>query len=638
MMGTINLIKREPLTPTQQKYLDITESSTNTLASLINDILDLSKIEAGKLEFETVSFALTELIESIVGSQAVRAQQKGLEFVVDTSGIQHDDVIGDPNRLTQIFNNLLSNAVKFTDSGHIVVKARTHAPSKGLTILSCNVMDSGIGISEDYRERIFQAFSQASSSIASDYGGTGLGLSICRELCSLMGGRIDFRPSGLGGSDFYFSIRLAADTKSIERQQFVACALAETIAAVMIDDDIVRETTEKLLVSMGAKLWNETGALAGGQRVLDELTPERLPQLIVIDRNHALLGNLVGQLDRLAIDSEQTVRTLVLKTLFESEPRQLAACMQIVDKPLKHSSLFMQKDSPEVPNSVFAGLPSQLERMALENASSAKGGRIMIVDDSSINLEVAHGILMPLELDVMFATNGRIALEVLKKAAHTDPVECILMDCQMPEMDGYEATRRIRRGEAGESHRDTPIIAMTASAMSGERERCLSVGMSDYITKPIDVAAITDKLLNWLVVHRKQSRSDKYPGTSTTKSKSSTGSYELPVLDYSDLSTRMMHNQALIDRVCQVFLQTSEARMEQLAHDVQKGDDRGIRHASHTLKGEAAQIGGARLVYWLQALESESSEAESPRLDSLFRAVRNEYAELAEQLSKLYPG
>lgn len=638
IMGTLNLIKREPLSPSQQKYLDMTESSTGSLAALINDILDLSKIEAGKLEFEHVQFDVHALLESLANSQAVRAQEKGLEFVLDASGVLHDDVVGDPNRLRQILVNLTSNALKFTGAGHVVLRAETHIEKDGEVVLSCEVSDTGIGIAKSFHDSLFQAFSQANSGVAGKYGGTGLGLSICKQLCDLMGGDIGFRSVEGQGSTFHFSVRLL--DCGVKTLNYGHCLSGKSVALVLRNDAVL-DAADKLLQSMGADVQSAANLMSALSPTATALPVPKKPDVLLLDRLHPDFDVVVERLEEMqSQDAMDNILTIVLRTPFEMAPPASLQRMASLPKPLTRTSLLSALDI----DAEHANGPVHSSAAPLKDLPADISGRVvLIVDDSEINLEVARGILAPLQMEIVFASNGRMAIDILQQSAQSGKyVDCVLMDCQMPDMDGYEATRNIRRGDAGTDYESVPIIAMTASAMSGERERCIGAGMNDYITKPVDMNELTEKVLSWLSIHRAQ-EGTRMPPAPPTGSPEKTFSHltseyrHLPILDHDEVLVRLMNDQALVDRITTLFMNTAPDKMADLKTAFTSSDRNIIVQKCHALKGAVSQIGGTRLGKVLDDLEIIAADAEWEHIAMLTAAIDDIFSELMETLYLQYP-
>ncbi|QHJ10258.1 Signal transduction histidine-protein kinase BarA [Paraglaciecola mesophila] len=499
IIGTLNLVKREPLTESQQRYIEMTEVSVNTLSTLVNDVLDLSKIEAGKLDLDFKSFNPINLIESLCGSMAVKAQEKGLEFVIDVSRLDCVSMVSDPHRFSQIMTNLVNNAIKFTEKGYIKVSAYTEQTDTGNVILNCAIEDSGTGIATENQHKLFSAFSQEDSSIASKHGGTGLGLSICRQLVTLLNGDVHFESEKNKGSTFYFSI--SSDLKQCKiaapEQQLV-----NTSSVVLIEQDELYQSTCRMIETLGGNIIDRNDFThAFAQTAVDT---SFLPDYFVVDQQHPFLLKLDNAWTKTININNGASKVVLLKR--DGEPTAWLENIKptVLTKPILRSE-FIQKMALLNPDEA-ALAEKDAERSNVQphfdtahpDIQKIKGARLLIVDDNEINIEVAKGILAGLPITLLQATNGKEALQQLILAQRRgEAVHCVLMDCQMPIMNGYETSQRIRKGEAGESYTNMPIIAMTANAMLGERNKCLSAGMSDYLTKPVNEVTMKEKVTKW---------------------------------------------------------------------------------------------------------------------------------------------
>lgn len=499
IIGTLNLVKREPLTDNQQRYIEMTEVSVNTLSTLVNDVLDLSKIEAGKLDLDFKSFNPINLIESLCGSMAVKAQEKGLEFVIDVSRLDCVSMVSDPHRFSQIMTNLVNNAIKFTEKGYIKVSAYTQQTDSGSVILHCAIEDSGTGIAKENQHKLFSAFSQEDSSIASKHGGTGLGLSICRQLVTLLNGDVRFESEKNKGSTFYFSISSDLKQCKIAAPQK---QLINTSSVVLIEQDELYQSTCRMIETLGGNIIaRDDFTHAFAQTPADT---SFLPDYFVVDQQHPFLLKLDNAWTKTININNGAAKVVLLKR--DGEPTAWLENIKptVLTKPILRSE-FIQKMALLNPDEIALAQHDMEQAKAQAKFDTAhpdvqkiKGARLLIVDDNEINIEVAKGILAGLPITLLQATNGKEALQQLILAERRgEAVHCVLMDCQMPIMNGYEASQKIRKGEAGESYTNMPIIAMTANAMLGERNKCLSAGMSDYLTKPVNEVTMKEKVTKW---------------------------------------------------------------------------------------------------------------------------------------------
>ncbi|MFV1852215.1 MAG: ATP-binding protein [Thalassospira sp.] len=495
LSGSLNLIKREPLTKAQAKYLEMAEISSSTLGTLINDILDLSKIEAGKLDFENNPFDPVALFESVAQSFSIRTREKNISLLLDTTGLLHDQLYGDVNRLKQVLNNLISNATKFTSKGHVAISAATRVEGDRIR-LDVSVEDSGIGIAAENKHKLFTAFSQEDSSVATNFGGTGLGLLICKQLCLRMDGDIGLESEKGVGSTFFFHIYFDAENSSTRD---VPAVLKDKSIQLEMNQAKAQEYAGRIVKSLGGTLIDTTDNDAAS------------PDMVITDYAGDRVVTLCARFEA-GHSNPATLPTIFLVKGEDRNKPNYAGHIAILTVPLTQTGLVSQLDTPGVQTPSAAAAkpadtiaepvtaPGSVIQVAPEknNALNLSHINVLIVDDNDINLAVARGFLGSTKANIQTAHNGVEAIEALRQAADSsNNFHCILMDCQMPGMDGYETTNLIRSGKVVEALADIPIIAMTASAMSGERDKCLAAGMTDYITKPIQSEILIDRVNHW---------------------------------------------------------------------------------------------------------------------------------------------
>ena len=486
VIGMTGLLLGTDLTPEQREYVETVRTSGDTLLEIINDILDFSKIEAGRVRMETIDFSPKHVTEEAVELLAEPASNKGIELIVDMEPDIPEVVIGDPGRLRQVLLNLISNAVKFTDSGEVVVRAR-RLDSKGRGVMMrWEVSDTGIGLSEEEKGQVFAVYSQVDSSTTRRHGGTGLGLAIAGMLVQLMGGDIGVDSEKGKGSTFWFSA-LFRESPSAAVSSATG-DLTGTKVAIIDDNGTNRVILERYLDSWGMRLQSyeggrdaltamraATGKDAFDVAIVDMMMPGMDGGEVAAEiRKDPKLGEMVVVLLTSAGHSEQPVPGVDIELV----------------KPVRPSQLF------DVLHTLLSSRPDYARHEAEAEAASPvrpeRGGRVLIVEDNAANSKVAMRMVERLGYRADKAGNGIEAVRVLGGMDY----DAVLMDCQMPEMDGYEATRQIRRHEKDGRH--TPIIAMTASAMAGDRERCLAAGMDDYISKPIKLHVVAAVLERWV--------------------------------------------------------------------------------------------------------------------------------------------
>jgi PAS domain S-box-containing protein len=512
VIGMLGLLLNTKLSTEQSHRTKVAQNSANSLLILINDILDFSKIEAGKLDLEKIDFNLREMLGELSEGLAFQAQTKGLELILDLSGVTASMVCGDPGRIRQIINNLVSNAIKFTSHGEIAIKLSL-VDEDGRWRVIGQVKDSGMGIPEHKLPMLFQAFTQVDASTTRRFGGTGLGLVIVRRLCEIMGGSIK-ASSQLGeGSNFEFNLLLDHSASS----QIVRPTIDITKLNILIVDD---NRTNLEVLHEQLKIWGAdvTEALSGEQAL--DICHKRLEKndkpmfdiaildMQMPDMNGIELGKIIKTNDQLA-----AIKLVMMTSMaFHGDIEQLAniGFSAYFPKPATTSDLFdainvVAEDGHALASArtlVTGEYLDSLQHPEKEHPETdiifPKDTRILIVDDNDINLLVAEGMLEDFDISIDCATNGKEALLLLNKSLDNEPFSLVIMDCQMPEMDGFEATRQIRVGNAGDRYKQIPIIAMTANAMEGDRDKCIDAGMNDYLAKPVEAKLLFEKLMNWL--------------------------------------------------------------------------------------------------------------------------------------------
>jgi signal transduction histidine kinase/AmiR/NasT family two-component response regulator len=507
VIGMTSLLLDLELGPVQREYAETIRLSADTLLTLINDVLDFSKIEAGKLVFETLDFNLTETVESTLDMLAERAQAKGTELVMALPPEVPHLLRGDPGRLRQVLVNLIGNAIKFTQGGEVVVSVTRETESDNRIVLRFEVRDTGLGISTAVQAKLFQAFSQADSSTTRRYGGTGLGLAISKQLVIMMDGQIGVKSEPGKGSTFWF-------TAQFEKPTFDQPPVAgerdgwSNLRVLVVDDN----ATSRQMLRHQIFAWKlQKGSAADGHealRVLRAAAAEGHPyDLALLDVEMPAMDGLT--LAR-AIKADPAIASTKLIALtppgqpLDEGEMQAAGIDASLAKPVKQSRLFdclvTAIDQAEAPprGTPKPGAAAPLPLLSVGARAKLAGARILLAEDNAVNQKVALALLKKLGCSADAVADGSEVLEALQRIPYT----LVFMDCQMPEMDGFEATRLIRKREL-DTRQPCPwkspvhIIALTASAMQGDREKCLSVGMNDYVSKPVRLGEIQAALERW---------------------------------------------------------------------------------------------------------------------------------------------
>ncbi len=497
IIGMNGLLLATPLNADQRKFAETVRLSADSLMAIINDILDVSKLEAGKVELESIDFSLETLIEDAVELMAPRAHDKGLEIAVDLAPLAGEPMRGDPARLRQILLNLLSNAVKFTERGYVAIDTIVSPEPEGRYRVAVAVSDTGIGISEADQEKLFQRFAQADGSITRRFGGTGLGLNISKQLIELMGGEISVEGRSGGGSVFRFELVLGKGEAPVPRPALRPDALAGRNVLIVDDLTINRTILRRQLTGFGAFCTEAEGGDAALAALSAAEQAGRPFDLVLLDQMMpGISGDAVARAIRAHSDWQQPKLVLISSAGIQPGEANVAAAGldRVLLKPVRQHELFdclARLFGPSAP--APASAPVVAAALPLPE-KTAEGGsaHLLLVEDHPINREVARAILEGFGYTVDMAEDGLAALDALADGQYG----LVLMDMQMPRLDGLEATRRIRA--LGDGVAQVPIIAMTANAMRGDALRCFEAGMNDYVAKPIDPEELRGKIAFWL--------------------------------------------------------------------------------------------------------------------------------------------
>jgi PAS domain S-box-containing protein len=510
ILGLSHLAMHSGLTPRQHNYVQKVHASAESLLGILNDILDFSKIEAGKLDIESIAFDLADVMDNLAGVIGLKAEEKGLELVFVEPPDLPNALVGDPSRLRQVLLNLCNNAVKFTERGEIVVAIEVLERAWDGVRLRFVVRDTGVGMSADQCERLFQPFEQADASTSRRYGGTGLGLAISHRLMQLMEGEIGVRSEPGRGSEFHFSLRFPLQPAAVRGPRVLRHAAFTSIRALVVDDnDFARE----VLLGMVQALGMQADAASGGDEALERLVladANRAPyDLVLLDWKMPGMNGFecAERLLRLPLSRRRPPSVLMVSAFSRDEVLQRAQERRLVfadllTKPVTPSSMFDACCRALGLAPVFVSSGSRREGLLNHTHAALRGARLLLVEDNAINRELALDLLSNAGVEVQLASDGREALDVLARASF----DGVLMDCQMPVMDGFAAARAIRQRP---EWRDLPVIAMTANAMVGDREKVIAAGMNDHIAKPIKVDEMFATLARWVRTRRDSMTADR---------------------------------------------------------------------------------------------------------------------------------
>ncbi len=668
VLGMLGLMMRTELNTRQKHYATLARSSADSLLAIIDDILDLSKIEAGKIELEILDFNLREQLGIFAESMAYRAQDKGLEMVLDVTGIEHSMVKGDPSRLRQILTNLVGNAIKFTEQGEITVKAKIKKHNDSEWIFNCEVSDSGIGIPADKVGNLFDTYSQVDSSTTRKFGGTGLGLAIVKQLSRLMNGSVKVKSQFGKGSTFIFEVRLGVSSLSniVIPQQDISGK------QILIVDD--NPTNLEVLIGQLEHWGASTVSATNGTEALEILENKYTEKVNYFDI--AILDMGMPDMDGAELGQKIRDNTIYnqLKLVMMTSMAGSGDISKFKDigfsayfpKPATTSDLFHALQVLVEDGNTLAKLDGMVTNFNISNMTSTNlfsNAHILLVEDNKINQEVAIGILSDMGVTVDIAGNGLIALEKLK-ARHIN-YGLILMDCQMPEMDGYEATKAIRSKHHNIENGNIPIIALTANALKGDREKCMQAGMDDYLTKPIDPNELEEKLRNWLPEEQQNHHLCLLPnesrqsvnldnkiegneGSKINKKKNIDFDVKEPAMkkhdgeeivmeelehvwDLDALKTRVRNNEKLIKKLVMLFLDDLPQLMKDLKQNIETNNLEEIMAVAHRIKGSSANLGAISVSEVSAVIERASKD------NDLNNIIENMH-KLEEQVELLMDG
>ncbi len=624
VIGMTELLLDTALSPEQREYGETVRRSADSLLKIINDILDYSKIEAGKLDIENINFDLRMTIEDIIDLLAVRAEDKNLELAC----LVHHDVpsrlCGDPGRLRQILINLAGNAIKFTAKGEVVIRVTLDEENETRATVRFSVTDTGPGIPQERMNRLFKSFSQVDSSTTRKYGGTGLGLSISKSLVELMGGRIGVESIEGKGSTFWFTAVLAKQGEDKQSEAGLPGSIRGKRILAVDDNATNRFILREQLLSWGCQ-HEEAASGAEALSKLHEAFAAHNPfELAVLDMDMPDMdGATLGQ--RIKEDPNLSKTILIILTSRgrrgDAKQMQEIGFSAYLTKPVKSSQLYdclvkvvgSQSRAPE------EGSVPIITRHSLKEESQGKI-RLLLAEDNIINQKVALGILGKIGYRADVAVNGQEVLAALEKA----PYDLILMDVQMPEMDGFEATAAIRQKEK-EMGRHIPIIAMTAHAMKGDRELCLEKGMDDYVSKPIQAKDLSSAI-NRQLVKITLPQPEVPPGD---------GSDGKAVFDKKILLNRLEGDEELFKEIVKTFLDDAPLQIEKLKQALNEEDLNQLEKQAHTLKGAAMNIGGKALQPVAYALEIAGKNSDLNRARPLVQELDKEFESLKKALTGL---
>ena len=634
VIGMAELLLDSPINSEQREYTTVARDSAQILLSLISDILDFSKIEAGKVELEAIAFDPAQTIEGAVDLFSAKAHEKGIAMMSFIAPEISNYLKGDPVRLKQVLINLLSNALKFTSKGEILINMTLQEQDSDTALVKIEVKDTGIGIKPEAKHLLFQPFSQADGSTTRKYGGTGLGLAISKKLVELMGGKIGFYSKPGKGSTFYFTARFKRVSLARDTHKPIGLKRLAGVPILVVDDS----STHREILDHYLKSWKMKPSLAeDGKTALsrfEESAAGNIPfHLALLDMQLPDMDGfeLVKELKNQAAGKDLQV---ILLTAFDrrglGDSALKAGFSAFLTKPVKQSQL-LDTISNLIGKPTLEKKPINVEpfKSSLPKVSKEADSRkvnILLAEDNPANQKLALVQIQKLGYLVDAVDNGKKAVEIVI----SDPQRyaMVLMDCQMPEMDGFEATRRIRKSEKS-TKTHIPIIAMTANAMEGDRKACEKAGMDDYISKPVTLKILAEILERW----------SPSQGKTFTK-KDSKGKRKMKIT----LDTNILNNirelqsegeEDLLSELIDVYKKDSEQTITKIHTSSEQGDLVAVRRAAHSLKGSSANLGAAELAAICHILETAAGEGGSAKITGLLSELNETYNQTVKELIKL---
>ena len=601
IIGMSGLLMSTKLDDNQRELAQTVRTSANALLTIINDILDFSKIEAGKFTIEHHDFDVRSLVESVVDLISEQAGTKGIEIA---SFIEKDvpaTLNGDASRIRQVLTNLVSNAVKFTHEGQIVIRIQTAGSSLGRSKIRFAVTDTGIGMSDEVMSRLFQPFLQADASMSRRYGGTGLGLAISRELVDLMGGTMDVESKPGEGSTFTFTLLMGTSTAPVAEERI---PVPGGVRVLVVDDNEI----SRLMIHHTLDAWQLTAdeatngttamqklrAAAKGDRAYEvALLDLRLPDSNGLELARQIKGDPGLASTHMVLLASHALRP----SDADIEAAGISAC---VTKPIKQSMLFDAIAKVLAPHERPAAVAQETPKAQMS------GAHVLLAEDHAVNRKVALRQLERFGIHADTAENGREAIE----AARKKPYDIIFMDCQMPEMDGFEATQEIRQIEGSSRH--TPIVALTANALAGDRQRCIDAGMDDYLSKPVSESEFERVLQKWIA------RADDAPLDGTV------------IANLRDLG-----GKELLDEVIGLYVDDAPSRLDAMRQALAANDPGTLASAAHALKSSSSNVGARHVRQLCADLEAIGREGRIDGAADLVHRLESAYEQATRALHAL---
>lgn len=623
VLGMTELLMNTDLSAKQYRFADTIRRSGEALLAIINDILDFSKIDAGKLEIQHTVFDLRQLVEDTGAFFAEAAQSKRIELITSFPPTEHPAYRGDPDRIRQILLNLIGNAMKFTERGEISVHIESSRISEDQSLVKFSIKDSGIGIPEEHQSHIFDSFQQADASTTRKFGGTGLGLAICNRLVALMHGEIGVDSIEGKGSTFWFTVTLTPVAESAISGKAKTDLHLKGLTALIVDDNETnRSVLEHQLDNWGIKTQSAAGGNVALKLLNQSIDAKRVYDIVILDRQMPEMNGI--ELAQRLRTNKHTKSTAVIMlssiNQLEETGQWYAAGIDVyVNKPVRQAELYEAlgialEDKKILPEGTIGDNTTTAVK-----EESTLNANVLVAEDNPINQELARTILESFGCSVLIVDNGRQAVEAITNSPldrMQRAYDLVLMDCQMPELDGYQATEKIRAWELSLDKNDRsdklPIIALTANAMSGDRERCLEAGMDDYLTKPFtqeELGGICRKWISLETIVEQQLETKTAKTIQQAKQSSITKSSSL---DSSALDNiRKLQREGspnILAKIINLYLKNAPPMLEKLQEATATGNAELLRGTAHSLKSSSANLGATAVTDLCRELETMGRE------------------------------
>ncbi len=641
VLGMTELLINTELTSKQQRFAETIHKSGSALLSIINDILDFSKIEAGKLELSKIVFDLRLLTEEVGNMFANQAHQKGLELTCNYPADGHSVFRGDAVRIRQILVNLIGNALKFTEKGEILLKIELFEKKNDIYLIRFRVRDSGIGISAEAQDKIFNSFSQADGSTTRKFGGTGLGLTISKKLTELMGGKIGLKSQPDLGSTFWFAIPLKKEAAVKSSLPGSASLNFKNVRALIADNNKTnREVLEQQFTSWGMDYYSIDNGKKALRSIQDASQQGNPFSLVVLDSQ---LSGMDGITLARKINNDPDIsdtKIIMLSSVGNMEETGqwlMAGIESYLSKPVRQNELYESVYKALISDEENNNQPEQKNVTPHEEKSFNLQGHILVAEDNIVNQELVREMLLSLGCTVDVMDNGRLAFEAISDNLldnFQQPYDLILMDCQMPEMDGFEATQTLRQWEGQQKVlQRIPIVALTANAMEGDRDKCIAAGMDDYMTKPFTIDQMGAMLHRWLPLLAKENKSEyarqqnsieNKQSDNSAKKKESTIQLDITALEKIRKLQRDGQPNVVI-KVIKLFLENSQKTILSLESAISKGDSTTLQRTAYSLQSSCSTVGASDLARLCAELESLGKLGNADEAQSRLGVLEYEY-------------